>query len=145
MDPRSNAPVVPGTTGLNALLWFIQVFLAIQFLIHGWIFISPPAVMAEAMAGMGLSPGFRQFIGFAEVLASIGLVLPGLTRILPWLTPLAALGLVIVMASATIFHISRNEVPSASSTANLLVLVAVTAYLRWKVVPIRSRAPNEAA
>lgn len=140
MDPRSNVPLAAGAAGLNALVWFIQVFLAIQYLVHGWIFISPPAVMAEAIAMSGLNPGFRQLIGIAEVLASIGLVLPGLTRFLPWLTPLAALGLTIVMASATIYHIGRNEVPNAISAANLLMLVAVTAYLRWKVVPIRSRA-----
>ena len=139
MDPRS-VPLAPGITGLNALLWFIQIFLAVQYLFHGWIFVSPPAVMAEAMAGMGLNPAFRQFIGIAEMLAAIGLVLPGLTRIQPWLTPLAALGLTVVMASATIFHIDRNEVPNAISAVNLLMLVALTAYLRWKVVSIRSRA-----
>ena len=139
MDPRS-VPLAPGTTGLNAFVWFMQVFLAIQYLLHGWLFASPPAAWAEAIAASGLNPGFRQFIGISEVLASIGLVLPGLTRILPWLTPLAALGLTVVMASATIFHIGRNEIPNAISGANLLVLVALTAYLRWKVVPVRSRA-----
>jgi len=139
MDSKS-VPLAPGATGLNALLWFIQVFLAVQYLFHGWIFVSPPAVMAEAMAGMGLNPAFRQFIGIAEILAAIGLVLPALTRIQPWLTPLAALGLTVVMISATIFHIGRNEVPNAISGANLLVLVALTAYLRWKVVPLRGRA-----
>src|SRR2546421_1816685 len=139
MDPGS-VPMAPGTTSLNAFLWFIQNFLAVQYLSHGWLFANPPAAWAEAIAASGLNPGFRQFIGIAEVLASIGLVLPGLTRILPWLTPLAAFGLAIVMASATIFHIGRNEIPNAASTVNLLVLVALTAYLRWKVVPVRSRA-----
>jgi len=139
MDPRS-VPLAPGTTGLNALLWFIQIFLAVQYLFHGWLFASPPAAWAEAIAASGLNPGFRQFIGIAEILAAIGLVLPALTRILPSLTPLAALGLAVVMASATMFHFGRNEVPSAISAVNLLMLVALTAYLRWKVVPIRSRA-----
>ena len=139
MDPRS-VPMAPGTTGLNALLWFIQIFLAVQYLFHGWLFASPPAAWAEAIAASGLNPGFRQFIGIAEILAAIGLVLPALTRILPSLTPLAALGLAVVMASATMFHFGRNEVPSGISAVNLLMLVALTAYLRWKVVPIRSRA-----
>jgi uncharacterized membrane protein YphA (DoxX/SURF4 family) len=139
MDPRS-VPMAPGTTGLNALLWFIQIFLAVQYLFHGWLFASPPAAWAEAIAASGLNPGFRQFIGIAEILAAIGLVLPALTRILPWFTPLAALGLTVVMGSATIFHFGRNEVPSAISAVNLFMLVALTAYLRWKVVPIRSRA-----
>lgn len=74
-----------------------------------------------------------------RILASIGLVLPGLTRILPWLTPLAASGLMVVMVSATFVHISRGEWPSAISTVNLLMLVTLIAYLRWKVVPIESR------
>lgn len=124
---------------MNIFAWIFQVVLAIQYLFHGWLFVSPPPAMAGPMASMGLTTGFRQFIGVAEILASVGLVLPALTRILPWLTPLAALGLTIVMVSATIFHISRNEMPSAIGAVNLLMLVAVTAYLRWKVVPIRGK------
>lgn len=140
MDPRSKVSLGAEGIGLNAFVWVIQVFLAIQYLTHGWLFISPPAAMAEAIAAGGLHPAFRQFIGVAEVVASIGLVLPAMTRILPWLTPLAGLGLTIVMASATIYHIGRNEVPNAISAVNLLMLVALTAYLRWRVVPIQSRA-----
>src|SRR5687767_5107734 len=124
---------------MNAFAWVLQVVLAIQYLTHGWIFISPPPAMAGPMAGMGLHPAFIQFIGVSEVLASIGLVLPAATRILPGLTPLAALGLMIVMVSATIFHIVRAEWPSAVGSVNLLLLVALTAYLRWKIVPIRTR------
>lgn len=125
---------------MNVLAWILQIFLAVQFLFHGWLFISPPAMMVDAIAGMGLSTWFRQFIGIAEVVAAIGLVVPGLIRTLPGATPLAALGLTIVMASATIFHISRNEIPNAISALNLLLLVVVTGYVRWKVVPLRSRA-----
>ena len=124
---------------MNALIWFVQVMLAFQYLFHGWIFVSPPAAMVAAIEGSGFKPAFRQFIGIAEILASIGLVLPGLTRILPWLTPLAASGLMVVMVSATFVHISRGEWPSAISTVNLLMLVTLIAYLRWKVVPIESR------
>jgi uncharacterized membrane protein YphA (DoxX/SURF4 family) len=125
---------------MNALAWVLQVFLAVEFLFHGWIFISPPAMMADAIAMSGLSAWFRQFIGVAEVAAAIGLVVPGLTRTLPWATPLSALGLTIVMASATILHIARNEIPNAISALNLLLLVVVTGYVRWKVLPLRSRA-----
>lgn len=139
MDYRSNIPSVPGRAGLEVFLWFIQVFLAAFYLWHGWLFISPPAELAEAMAGMRLSPAFQRFIGFAEVLASVALVLPGLTGILPWLTPLAALGLTIVTVSATVFHYARNEIPSAISSAHLSVLVTLTAYLRWRIAPLRGR------
>jgi uncharacterized membrane protein YphA (DoxX/SURF4 family) len=125
---------------MNVLAWIVQVFLAVEFLFHGWIFISPPPMMAEAIAMGGLSVWFRQFIGVAEVLAAIGLIGPGLTRILPTATPLAALGLTIVLGSATIFHIARNEIPNAISALNLLLLVVVTGYVRWKVVPLRRRS-----
>ncbi len=125
---------------MNVLAWILQVFLAVQFLFHGWLLISPPAMMVEAIAGMGLRTWFQQFIGVAEVLAAIGLVLSGLIRTLPWATPLSALGLSIVMVSATTFHIARNEIPSAISALNLLLLVVVAGYVRWKVVPLRGRS-----
>ena len=125
---------------MNVLAWILQVSLAVQFLFHGWLFISPPPMMAEPIAMLGISVGFRQFIGVAEVLAAIGLVVPGLIRALPWATPLSALGLSIVMVSATIFHIARNEIPSAISALDMLLLVVVTGYVRWKVVPFRSRS-----
>jgi uncharacterized membrane protein YphA (DoxX/SURF4 family) len=124
---------------VNIFAWIFQIVLAVQYFFHGWLFVSPPPAMAGPMEGMGISTSFRQFIGAAEILASVGLVLPGLTRILPSIIPLAALGLTIVMVSAMIFHVSRNEIPIAISAFNLLLLVAVTAYLRWKVVPIRAR------
>lgn len=125
---------------MNIGAWILQVVLAIQYFFHGWLFVNPPPAMAGPIASMGLPTGFRQFIGVAEILASVGLVLPAMTRILPWVTPLAALGLTIVMISATVFHVSRNEMPSAIGAVNLLMLVAVTAYLRWKVVPLRAKA-----
>lgn len=125
---------------MNALTWVLQVFLAVQFLFHGWLFISPPPMMADAIGMLGLGTWFRQFIGVAEVLAAIGLIGPGLTGTLPGATPLSALGLAIVMVSATIFHIARNEIPSAISALNTLLLVVVTGYVRWKVVPLRSRS-----
>lgn len=118
--------------------WVLQVLLSIQYAIHGWIFLSPPPSLVAAMQASGLSPGFRQFLGVAEILAAIGLVLPALTRILPWLTPLAALGLTIVMVSATAWHTVRGEWWSVMGTVNLLVLVALAGYLRWRLVPIRA-------
>jgi uncharacterized membrane protein YphA (DoxX/SURF4 family) len=126
---------------MNVLAWILQVVLAVEFFLHGWLLISPPAMMADAIAMLRISVWFRQFIGISEILAAIGLVLPGLMRILPGATPLAALGLTIVMVSATIFHISRNEIPSAVAALNLLLLVVVTGYVRWKVVPPRPLSP----
>jgi hypothetical protein len=82
---------------------------------------------------------FWVFLGVAEILAAIGLTLPGITRILPGLVPAAAAGVVIVMISATIWHVVRGEFSSAAITAVLLVMATFTAYARWRVVPIRPR------
>ncbi len=124
---------------MNIGLWVLQLLLAVAFFAHGWLFLAPPTEMAAQMNAL-IPPSLRIFIGAAEVLAAIGLVLPGLTRILSWLTALAAAGLMIVMASATVFHLYRGEISSALSVLVLLALLTFVAYMRWKVKPILPRA-----
>ena len=123
---------------MRIVLWILQVILAAQFAWHGWLFVAPPAELVDMMNSF-IAPGFRMFIGVAELLAAVGLILPGITRILPWLTPLAAAGLMIVTGSATAFHFSRGETSSAIFAAVLFVLVTIVAYMRWKVKPILPR------
>src|SRR5690242_2580397 len=123
---------------LNIALWILQGVLAVLFLLHGWLMVAPPAEMV-AMINAQLGVGFRIFIGVAELLAVAGLILPGVTRILPKLTALAAAGLMIVMASATMFHLSRGETESAITTVVIFMLVTVVAYTRWKSAPIAPR------
>lgn len=123
---------------MNIALWILQMLLAALFLWHGWLFVAPPAEMAEMMNST-LASGFRIFIGVAELFAAVGLVLPGVTRMLPWLTPLAAAGLMIVTGSAAIFHLFRGEIGSAVTTLVLFVLVTFVAYMRWQVKPISPR------
>lgn len=126
---------------MKIVLWILQVVLAAIFLLHGWLLVAPPAEMVEMMnEQMGV--GFRLFLGVAEILAAIGLILPGVTRIMPWLIPLAAAGLMIVMVSATVLHVVRGEISSAIITAVLFGLVTFVAYMRWKVKPI---APRQAS
>ena len=122
---------------MNIILWVLQVLLAVAFFAHGWIFLFPPAGMVELMKP--IAPAFRIFIGVAEVLAAVGLTLPAVTRILPWLIPCAAAGLMIVTIGATVFHTTRGEFSSALTTATLFVLVSFVAYMRWKVTPILPR------
>jgi uncharacterized membrane protein YphA (DoxX/SURF4 family) len=123
---------------MNIVLWMLQILLAAAFLAHGVFFLSPPAEMV-AMLNSSTPLALRLFIGVAEVLAAIGLTLPGITRILPRLVAWAAAGLVILMASATVFHAARGEISSAVTTAVLLVVIAFVAYMRWKVKPIAAR------
>ena len=123
---------------MNITLWILQTLLAVAFVAHGWLYLSPPAAMVEQINAV-IPPAFRIFIGVAEVLAAVGLTVPGLTRVMPWLVPCAAAGLTIVMASAALFHVSRNEIGPAITTAILFVVTAFVAYMRWKVMPILPR------
>jgi hypothetical protein len=121
---------------MNVLLWILQFLLAAAFLAHGWLLLAPPASLIEQM-NASMAPWFRIFLGLAEVLAAVGLTLPGITRVLPWLVQWAAAGIMIVMISATIFHLVRGELSSALVTLVLLAIASFVAYMRWKVVPIR--------
>ncbi|MGH7639200.1 MAG: DoxX family protein [Gemmatimonadaceae bacterium] len=123
---------------MNIFLWVLQVLLAAAFLMHGWMFLFPPESMAAGLNAV-INPAFRLFIGAAEVLAAVGLTLPGATRIKPWLVPLSAAGLMIVTLSATVFHITRGETSSAVTTAILFAVLTLVAYMRWKVRPIPGR------
>jgi uncharacterized membrane protein YphA (DoxX/SURF4 family) len=124
---------------MNILLWVLQVLLALAFFAHGCLLLFPPATMAEMM-NASLPRWFQLFLGVAEVLAAIGLTLPGLTRIQPWLVSCAAAGVMIVMICATIFHVMRGEVSSAITTIVLLAIATFIAYMRWRIAPIRPRS-----
>ena len=128
----------------NIVAWILQALLAAQFLFHGYIFVAPPPEMVEQM-NAAFAPGLRVFIGVAEILAAVGLILPSVTRILPWLTPLAAAGLMIVTGSATVLHLVRAETGNAIYTAVLFLLLAAVAYVRWRVRPIAARGERPRA
>ena len=123
---------------MNILLWVLQVLLAVAFFAHGWMFLFPPASIAAQM-NAALPRWFQLFLGVAEILAAVGLTLPGLTRIQPWLVPCAAAGVMFVMVNATFYHIVRNEMSSAVITAVLLAVATFVAYMRWRVLPIAAR------
>lgn len=123
---------------MNILLWVLQVLLALAFFAHGWLLLFPPATILDQL-NASLPRWFQLFIGVAEILAAVGLTLPGLTRIQPWLVSWAAAGIMIVMICATIFHVARGEVSSAVTTVVLLAMATYVAYMRWRVAPIQPR------
>jgi putative oxidoreductase len=123
---------------MNILLWVLQALLALVFFAHGWLFLSPPADLVAQM-NASLPRWFQQFLGVAEVLAAVGLTLPGLTRILPGLVIAAAAGIMIVTASATVFHLARGEMSSAATTLVLFGIATFVSYMRYLVVPIPAR------
>jgi hypothetical protein len=121
----------------------LQILLAIAFFAHGRLLLSPPLELVDLLNSL-IPPAFRIFLGVAEVLAAVGLIVPGVTRIQPWLVSCAAAGLLPVMIGATVLHIRRGEVSSAIITALLFVLLAFVAYMRWKVRPILPRTASKA-
>ena len=123
---------------MGITLWVLQILLALAFFAHGWLLLMPPPEIAAQMLA-SLPRWFWVFLGAAEILAAIGLTLPGLTRILPGLVPASAAGIVVVMVSATIWHIVRGEVSSAANTLVLLAMATFTAYARWRIAPIPPR------
>lgn len=123
---------------MNIALWVLQVLLAAMFLFHGWIMVFPPAELLTIM-NTQFATWFRLFVGITESFGAIGLLLPGMTRIWPWLTSLAGLGLMIVAISASALHFSRGETSSAITTIILFLLLAFVSYMRWKVKPFAAR------
>jgi len=126
---------------VNTVAWVLQAVLALVFLFHGIVYTFGPEPLVRSMREQGGWPpsipsSFRVFIGVAELAAAVGLILPGLLHVATWLTPLAALGLVIVMVGAAVYHGRKNEVPLVVVAIVLLALVVITGYLRWQVVPL---------
>jgi len=123
---------------MNMVLWVLQVLLAVAFFAHGWLFLSPPPEIAVLM-NASLPRWFQVFLGIAEVLAAVGLTLPGVTRIAPWLVAWAAGGVMIVTVSATVYHLVRGEISSAAITLVLVAMATFVAYTRDRVLPIAAR------
>ena len=114
---------------MNIVLWVLQILLALLFMFTG---VSKCLMSADDMAKdmpSFLSIGFIYFIGVCEILGSIGLVVPWLTKIKPMLTPLAAAGLVIITVGAT-FVTAIGNVPLAIVPATTGVLSAIVAWGR---------------
>jgi uncharacterized membrane protein YphA (DoxX/SURF4 family) len=132
-----------GIFWMNVILWILQVLLAVVYVLHGWLYVTLSPATEERMRQrqpdakpLGLPNWFRMFIGVSEFLAAAGLILPGITGILPWLTPLAVAGLMIVMAGAIVFHLSRQETPNLIASIVLFILVTFVAYMRWRIYPL---------
>lgn len=121
------------TNLLNHVLWGVQAFLALFFLGAG----------APKLLGRGLErwTGFSDlsrplvvFVGLAEFLGAAGLVLPMASGVLPWLTPLAAVGLAIIVLMAAGFHLRADERLEALETTLWASIAAGIAIGRWDLV-----------
>ena len=113
------------------LLWIIQGLLALVFMFAGVMkFVMPIEEMTKQVPLPGL---FLRFIGVAEVPGAIGLILPGLLRIRPGLTPLAAAGLAIITVGATVVTLMIGGGATALFPLVVALLSAFVAYSRWRL------------
>ncbi|MBI4528631.1 MAG: DoxX family protein [Deltaproteobacteria bacterium] len=118
---------------MNYALWIVQGLLAAIFLFAGGIKLVLPI---EEMTKQVPLPGlFLRFIAVCEVLGALGLILPGLLRIRPGLTPLAAAGLVIIMIGATELPLASGSIAMALIPLGVGFLSAFVAYGRWRLAP----------
>jgi uncharacterized membrane protein YphA (DoxX/SURF4 family) len=128
----------PKRSALNIALWIVQVLLALLFVWAGGFKLVAPL---DKLAGPVHLPGlFVRFIGVAELLGGLGLILPSFLRIRPGLTPLAACGLVIIMIGAVSITLAGGAGPGMAVVPALTgLLAAFVAYGRSRVAPIPPR------
>src|SRR5512138_2606985 len=115
---------------MNYALWAAQAILAVVFLVTGFLKLTQPiGKLARSMEWVKTTPtALVRLLGLAEVLGALGLVMPAATGILPWLTPLAAVGCATVMLGASAHHASRHEYQKLGFTIALFLLAAFVAY-----------------
>jgi hypothetical protein len=110
-----------------AALWTIQGLLAVTFAGAGVSKLADPGAAANSS---NLPAAFMAFIGVCEVAGAAGLILPGVTNIGRWLTPLAATGLVIIMIGATIVTGTEDSIALAVMPLLIGILASIVAYRR---------------
>jgi len=146
----SSSSAVEGPNGparkrpfIHYALWTVQVLLALLFMFSGVMKLVLPL---EALKGPIELPGlFLRFIGVCEVLGAIGLILPGVLRIRPGLTPLAAAGLVIIMIGATVLSLASGGIALGLVPLVTGILSVFIAYGRWRLSPLRGRSDSRNA
>ncbi len=123
---------------MNIFIWIAQILLALVFAGSGISkLVQPYEKLTARMAyANDFTPGVMRAIGTLEVLGAIGVVLPVLTGILPWLTPLAAGGLAVNMGGAVSTHLRRKEYPMIIVNLILLALAGFVTYGRLVAIAL---------
>jgi uncharacterized membrane protein YphA (DoxX/SURF4 family) len=124
---------------MNIALWIVQILLALVFAMAGIMKVTQPMERLETrLGGWVKDVGLRgvRLIGTLEILGAIGLILPAVTGILPWLTPVAAIGLALTMVGAMITHGRRSEYSPIGMNVLLLLLALFVVYGRFVIIPI---------
>jgi uncharacterized membrane protein YphA (DoxX/SURF4 family) len=117
----------------NIILWILQILVAAMFLLAGTM------KLTTHLKEIPLSQGMIYFIGLSEVLGGLGLILPSLLKIKPILTPVAAIGIVVIMILALGFHIQRGEMSHMPGPIIFGILAGIVAWGRITKAPIQSK------
>src|SRR5688572_2334929 len=141
VSPASPSSTTATRKGLHITPRVLQVLLAFFFLMAGYSHAIAPfdQVVQQAVWTKDVPRGLSRFIGYAELAGGLGLIIPAATRLAAWLTPLAALGLAVIMILAIPFHIRRGETSVIWMHALTAAVALFVAWGRWKKVPLRSR------
>ena len=123
---------------MSIVLWILQILLAIVFLLAGAVkaFQSYDTLASRMPWVEDYSPNMVRTIGGLEILGALGLLLPGLLGFLPILTPLAAVGLAVIMVLAFLRHMARGENGQMGFTAVLFALLLLLAVGRFLIAPL---------
>lgn len=130
---------------LNIALWATQIILAAMFLMAGFMkSTSPIGKLHETMPWSNDVPdALVRFIGISEFLGAVGLLLPAILKIKPILTPIAAIGLALIMLFATVFHIARGESEVITVNISIMLIALFIAWGRMKRIPIVPKNKKE--
>lgn len=125
----------------NRALWVLQWLFGVYFLAIGIVhFVVPEGLPAQLAWMYELNDTLHAVTGIAEILGGLGLILPSLTRIRPELTPLAGLGLIVIMVGAVVWHVDRGEMLNVGINVLNAAILAYIVYGRWRLVPIEPRS-----
>ena len=124
---------------MNIVLWIIQVLLALLFIFSGSMKFVMSVQQMNEQAPVVLPGLFIHFIGVCEILGGFGLILPALLSIKPGLTPLAAAGLAIITAGATVITLMGPMKGLALLPLVTCVLCIFVAFGRWRLRPINAK------
>ena len=120
----------------NRVLWVLQWIFGLYFIGYGVMHFVVPVGLPELLDWMyDLDPTLHYVSGVAEIIGGLGLILPGLTGVMPELTSWAAVGLGLVMVGAMIYHAGRGEVVNIVLNVVVAAVMAYIAYGRWALSP----------
>jgi uncharacterized membrane protein len=125
---------------VHRLTWAAQILFGVFFIAIGVVHLVLPPDLPELYEWMYDLPTWVHWVsGLAEIAGGLGLILPGLTRIKPQLTPLAASGLFVIMVLAAGWHLTRGDAVSIAGNLVSAAVLAVIAIVRWRTHPISAR------